>query len=263
VASTHVRAIAALTLTVATLGTAACNVSDFQVKPAPQGPGTLIVQNTALPAGPVDVLLDDTVAASSVPFGDTVRFTGVGYGAHQFALAAAGSATPLVPAIPIFISTSRIYVEILGGDAAQSGLALMGGMVTAASVSPAANAGFRLFDALDVADFTPPPSDTTWQGDIGISLTGLTTHFTVNAVGVNQFGSVPATVNSQTTPGYQSMPPDTYSLVVYNSDESSDTLLKNVTITLHAGQLRTATITGLNPPSQTIQLTPIVADSGQ
>jgi hypothetical protein len=265
VASSYLRAIAAFTMTVAVASVAACNVSDYQVPKAPEGPGALHLQNGALPAGPVDVWFDDSTpvkVVSSLAFGDTITLTDVSYGTHHLKFSSAGN-TDSLAGFPIFISTSRMYTEIVGGDALASGLQLVGGQVSAASVSPSTNAGLRIYNTVDVADYTPTVPDSLWAGNLGISLTG-TGGFNVTATGVNEFNALPLLTGGQTAAGFQPLPPNTYTLVVFNSDNPVDTLLKNVSITLRAGELRTATLAGFNPAAPTIRLLPIiVADSGQ
>jgi hypothetical protein len=252
------------------LSVAACNVSDYQVKPAPQGPGVFHFQNAGLPAAPVDVYLDNAKIVSSLAFGDTASVPNLPYGPHGLKFTGTTDTVALA-ASPIFISTSRMYTEALGGDAAGiGGLAMVGGQVSLASVSPATNAGLRIYNTVDSADYAFPTSDSTWVGNLGITLTGLTTGFTVTTVGVNQFNSAPLLTNGQAAAGYQPLPPDTYSLVIFNSDANSggtvDTLVSSgITITLHAGELRTAVLAGfgLGTPKPAVRLLPAVADSGQ
>jgi hypothetical protein len=246
-------------MTVGALSIAACNVSDYQVKPAPQGPGMLILQNGAPSAGPVDITIDGATVATAVSFPDTIRLTGVPYGQRVLAMFATGTTSNPLFSGPIFISTSRRYDEILGGNVGGGGYQFLGGQVSAASVGPASNAGLRIYDAIDQSDVT----DAQFQGNVDITLTGTSTSTTVTTPGVTEFNSAPAFTNGQTAAGYQSLPPDTYSLVVVNSDDPADTLLQGVSITLTAGQLRTATLAGRNPAGATVQLLPVLADSGQ
>ena len=260
-ASSHLRAIATFTLTVAAVSLAACNVSDYQIKKAPQGPGLLHLQNGGIPAQPVDVYLDTTNKVATLAFGDTITLVNVPYGSHTLKFSSAGH-TDSLAGFPIFISTGRIYTEIFGGDAAgPGGQTLVGGPSTSASV-PTGDAALRIYSTVDVTDY-PATTNNNWAGNLAITLIGATTNDTVTVSGINQFNALPLLVGGQTAAGYQPLPPDTYSLIVVNSDSTVDTLLKNVTITVKAGQRSTATIAGLATGALTVQLLPIVADSGQ
>lgn len=201
-----------LVATVAVLGLAACSDDDEPTAPAPTA--AVRVVHASPDAPNVDVLVDDAVALTNVPFPANSPYLDVPAGARRLRVRATGGSTAVIDATPTLTAGTSYTVLATG---------------LLANISP----------LVATDDRSAPPA-----GQVKIRVI----HAAPAAAGVDVYATAPGASLATSTPvltnvpfraisDYLTVPAGTYQLRV--TPTGSTTVAIDATVTLTAGQVRT------------------------